>query len=129
MIVNTNSWHYKVWQFSFQMFVFGAYPTKTNLCSYAQRIVFLAPLTALTMLFVLGILGILGPLVGAVRLLQIIVMLPFGYRPTGLDFQDYTKFTKSKTPTTQEEPKPSLLKEWIKAKKQKVCPLIEFEYE
>lgn len=120
MIINKRSWHYYVWEWTYAVCKdYSHVPATSNLCSYMQRVVILAPLL-MSYLLVAGI--ILLPLFIVGRLLQIIVMLPFGYRPTGVYPDDYTKFT---TATTSQQP--NIFKEWIKAKKQKVCPLIEFE--
>lgn len=72
MNINTASWHYKVWEFSH----FGSFPPeKTNLCSYVQRIIFVAPAWCL-------MIGIVAAFCIPIYLFVCIPMAAIGgYRP------------------------------------------------
>ena len=118
MIINTNSWHYKVWKWSYEM-TDDLVPFETNLCAYVRCVFLLTPLKCLFFGF---IFAVLYPIAALLRGLQIVVMYPFGYRPYGFDFDENRKVNQLTGPS-----KINLLAEWVAAKKQKVCPLVEFE--
>lgn len=166
MIINTRSWHYKLWKWTYA--TWGSYnPDKTNLCFYVQRLFWLTlPSFIATTLYYVG---------GA------IIMFWFGWYPE--TFRSDSKFDqfwlpsvygvklypfyllivgveyllwrhrllaaivmhsvfvlmgvmvccaiwyhqyKEKQEADNAKP-PNLLVEWLSAKKQRVCPLIEFE--
>ena len=130
MIVNKSSLHYRFWE---RTYAGATPPTNTNLCRYVRRIVlagifatalasYCAVLTGYVLygvlyhgfylhtkiaFIVLGILAALASMVAAIR---------------------YER--KRRAERLAEEPKkrePSLLRQWLSAKKQKVCPLVEFK--
>jgi hypothetical protein len=124
MVVNKNSWHYKFWSWTYH----NRYdvPQETNLCNYCQRI------------FWLGLMHLfLGSMVLflVLALLYAIFVQGFYYH-TGLSFiilgaivaviggtLGYAWWADSR-----EYREPGLVGQWVSAKKQKICPLVEFEY-
>lgn len=127
MIINKNSWHYRLWSWTYTNSLEDKYPpSKTNLCSYVQRIVgiplFYLLLFSFIITIVLGILVGIGiveyeawsihpyrSLVGhlVIALLIGIVIGSVFWRETS-------------------NPTLVVMREYVSAKKQGICPLIEF---
>lgn len=121
MQINKSSWHYKFWKLTL---IDSVPPTTTNLCRYVQRIFWCGLLILLTAslilflssyvvyaIFYLGfwqhtlisfeVLGVFVAIVAAVLL-----------------------FFKWRSSTSHQEP--GLVGQWVRAKKERVCPLITF---
>jgi|ERR1700722_2842990 len=123
MVLNRSSLHYKIWVSSFSNY--SDIPDTTNLCSYCQRVFFsgilwltviaVAATIAATMLYGIFYIGfwehtkiafiVLGAIVGAIALT--ISVLAWKY---SLEYSE-----------------PGLVRQWMKAKKSRVCPIVEFE--
>lgn len=73
MNINTKSWHYKVYDFSYAMNPWGP-PAQTNLCQYCRRLVFVAPLLALLMVIMFAFYGVFF-------VIKSLAFLVIGYRP------------------------------------------------
>jgi hypothetical protein len=74
MIINTSSWHYKIYNYTYGL---GEPPKQTNLCQYVRRLA-LAP-------FILTVFGLISIFV-ATLVVCIFIMAPLvGYLPTSLN--------------------------------------------
>lgn len=142
MIINKNSWHYKVLTRKF--IILGIWEPSRSLCVYFWQVVLkltmcflqvllpLSPLVPITLFFIewsnppiiISILTLLGLSVG-------IVILLFGTVRALVFLAELVVFLKRKylgNSTATIKPKePSILLNYIKAKKEKVCPLLTFE--
>jgi len=86
MMIDKNSWHYKVWEWSYTNPICDHYPpSQTNLCSYMRRILLLTPLNALLVA------------IGSI-LYTLVVFIPvvtfrwcIGYKTTSLDITQDTQ--------------------------------------
>ncbi|MDE1833815.1 MAG: hypothetical protein KGH64_00595 [Candidatus Micrarchaeota archaeon] len=168
MIVNKNSWHYKVYKFSY----LGVdYPSEsTNLCQYVRRITIVVPVIGAAVLTAVLIVVLSNPIffiagrylkmpwqgassmeryqglrlgtfelypwhillptlivIGEFFLVRRLgwvypVAVPVAFASVMLCALGVAYFFKQRSST-----KPSLLGAWLKAKKERVCPLINFE--
>lgn len=85
MIVNSKSWHYKIYGWSYTLFVEKYPPVKTNLCQYVQRLVIWVPLMLLaTACFFI--------LMAFMNLLLAVSGFWFGYRPSTLLLPNPVKY-------------------------------------
>lgn len=116
MEIKRNSWHYKVYNFMCD----GRPGTKTNLCAYFWKVVFGLSVATGLGLIALAILGLIG--FGLYYHTAITFMILGG---TGaiIGFIPLCYYIGDK----YEESEPGLVRLYLKAKKDKVCPLIEFE--
>lgn len=73
MVINTKSWHYRAYDFSYAMSSRFA-PSQTNLCQYVRRIMFMAPLVGLAF-------GIFFTFVGLLSLCYLVFGPIFGWLP------------------------------------------------
>jgi len=118
MKINRKSWHYRIRKF-------WSFDDARNLCSYFWSTVWataLFPIVPVVALFVL--LFLTAPLWGIwidsqgfniiIGIFEIFGLCVFWY-----------EYRKEEYKHTVREP--SLVKEFVKAKKQKICPLIEYE--
>ena len=119
MNVDKNSFHYKyLYRKSFSAYP----PTTTNLCTYFWRCAFMAGLVALVVNFGLWTLWmcvttLFGPILAGLALMG------WGAFTAGrAAIEVYSKREKTFKPR-----QPSLLLEYLRAKKARVCPLITFE--
>lgn len=95
MHINKNSWHYKVYNFTYNVY---DRPSRTNLCSYLKRVILVAPLHLL--MYIIVSLGIVGML-----LIVLIPALLVGFRPTGVPFISNSKYEDSYTQYRGWQPK------------------------
>jgi hypothetical protein len=121
MIINKNSWHYKIYRWTYWNNGFGV-PNQTNLCQYVQRLfwmslvnVFIILLLATLLLCISGglvkfgwqhplaLLGIIATTIAVLFLIGLFI------------------WTKEKIETTR------ITNAWLAAKKEKICPLVKFE--
>ena|SRR5271165_439740 len=123
MILHKNSWHYKLYEFTFSSHI--EVPTTTNLCSYCQRIFWHGLLwffLASTIIFIVGY----GYLYSALYLHTIKTII-YTLVVIGIFFSIvllacWREIFHKK----YNDRPPSLFKQWLTAKKQRICPLIEF---
>lgn len=156
MIINTKSWHYKVWRLAFYNLDLLRFdePIRTTLCSYVWTIIFftlMVPVTipvaiALASIFILATMFVLVFMalwsVGR-------ILFWFFFRAGGIPKWSYFNWKDPETwpcgnhfwdPYTYKDEdgnivrtsaanshKPSVLSQWIKAKKQGICPIVIFE--
>lgn len=119
MEISEDSWHYKVYEFGFAGH--GWPPRRTNLCSYFWRVVWgftLGTLMAIAAALVLGLVGAAlykFTFITLTTLGVIAVLIGIG---VAYDRRPYKEKVKVE---------PGLLRLYLRAKKEKVCPLIEFE--
>ena len=121
MKLNKDSWHYKMWRDTFD--VYEPVPTSTDLCRYCHRIFWhglLYIVMVIAAFFVVGYsfiykgliqntfitLTICGVLLGIVGIIVLYIMW-------------------LKRDRGYKEPK-TLVGKWAQARKQQVCPLVEF---
>lgn len=121
MKISTNSWHYKLYKLTYTAYDFDV-PSNTNLCQYMRRIMLLAPITLFY--YVASFMALLVVLVPLLFIL--------GWRPqkhffttTEAPFVRYWNWPKweKKHPTT------NIVIGWLQAKKDGICPLVEFNKE
>lgn len=137
MKIDKTSWHYRWLYTSFRD---DPPPTRTNLCAYFWRCVAAAPCL---LVVVVGILAFVPPVL-AFLLVATIVSIPVqylrGFRPSGpwrriVSRTDFTLPFEEKFWTRDEVAEggathgPSLVAQWLRAKKERVCPIVEFEAE
>lgn len=125
MKIKTNTWHYRWWRWTYGD---NYLPDQTNLCSYVQRIfwitlghVFIYVLLVFAILLLVGFVGLLeyqgwryhtmGTAIGHGSVVVSIGLLALYAATTDANY----------------DREPTLVGKWISAKKQGVCPLIEFE--
>ena len=129
MKIRKTAWHYNFYNFSFEHGAHGA-PEKTSLCLYFWRTVFgmfkilFIVVAVLVILFSIGaviynwpLASLGGGAVGAVCILTV----HYWSR-----MRNYVNKTLYRTVDEVEEREPGLLRSYLKAKKDKICPLIEF---
>jgi hypothetical protein len=128
MKINTNSWHYKLWRSSFKESVWGV-PDKIDLCRYCHRVFWQVISKALACLMAVGCVGALVYGFYVAFILHFILSMeclgaallllacPISY-VTWLNHQRHP-WEPVKEPKT-------LVGKWLQARKQRVCPMIEF---
>jgi len=137
MVINKNSWHYKLVEFG----VNSKYDISNNLCVYFWQSVrgFLLSIVALALvcLLVCAICFMLAapfmPLMVVEALFALIAWIILGFVIRSLFLETISKdhclmidvFAKLKS--KEKEGKPNIVKEYLKAKKQKICPTLTFE--
>jgi hypothetical protein len=123
MIINKNSWHYKFWRSTFGSDI--EKPDTTNLCSYCQRIFWhgLMWFSLASLILYIVMYGYLynGLYLHTVKTLigTLIVVAIFTVIILIVGRHDFF-------PKKYNDRPPSLFKQWLSAKKQRICPLIEF---
>lgn len=130
MKVSKDSWHYKVWRFTCS----PPYKMSDNLCAYVQRIVLVAPLLVCMIIIFVAVVIAAILVMTPIFLLVLLVGLALGKRPDGkirdliadgvVPVQD--AFWKRKEKVERKPAKPNIFWEYLKAKKAKVCPIIQF---
>ncbi len=126
MEVRKNSWHHKLYEFGYR--AKGFVPTETNLCKYFWGVawgIFVASLlstVALVVVYGLGymfynysvisfiVLGAIGAIVGLCYLLILV----------------YERWEDKRYAAKYQNPEPGLIRSYLKAKKDRVCPRITF---
>lgn len=125
--INRNAWHYKVWKkCGGSEWRYGRYDRNISLCGYVQRIfwtglLFLIMIACIAFLvgmvlyqFIFAVIHhpmFVGSIVGGV-----LVVVAVLYWLTSHDWS-----------SSPEEKELGIFGQWLKAKKDKVCPLITFE--
>lgn len=116
MKISRTSWHYKVSNFS------ECENRNDNLCNYFWRLAF--KLVVFTMVFALLVLFVTAVALGPELRLFLAVVL-YCIASVLLPVFAVSKF-REKMGTNSEVPGESILKEFIKAKKNKLCPIIKY---
>ena len=127
MEIRKNAWHYSLYSFSFR---YGSDGNPTNLCSYFWRVVggmlkgAMIGSTSLAILLGIGALVYNYPLtslgVGAVGTVCILIASNWP------SIRYYVNKKLYRTVGEVEEREPGLLRSYLEAKKDKICPLIAF---
>ena len=111
MEINSDSWHYKFYKLGYGA---GHVPYRTNLCSYFWRTVLGLGIAVFVVLFVLACLGIVGFV---------------AYHHTAIFFTGIgglvAVFGLIMLNEYWGDAEPGLLRAYLRAKKEKVCPLVE----
>ena len=128
MVLKKNTWHYKVWLRSYGDRYNRRVPETTNLCSYFHRVFWLS-LAYLMLGFMLAVIACAVSYqvfyVGFWQHTKIafiwlgVFVLVIGLIIGAVWWAEERKYRDKK--------EPGLFGKWIKAKKEKVCPLVEFE--
>lgn len=124
MKIDTRKWHYRVWCWSFSEK--HPAPDSTNLCDYFWRIVGTVSFGAMLvfcLLFWSGMAiyyGFIESQVGWYVVAIAAALLAFGWFIDRLEKWQAVRDAKPPRP-------PGLLRSYLRAKKAKVCPMVEFE--
>ena len=108
MKISKRSWHYR-----FLVWAWG--PPPDNLCSYVAALV----LTMLLLALFLVLLPFVLPVVGLVVVVGGLAVVVVGGLARGIEMIGQGRPAKSPSP-------PGLLPSWLRAKKEKVCPRLEW---
>lgn len=131
MKLNTNSWHYKLWDNSFGN---DYRPKSTDLCHYCHRvfwqIVYYAMLgSMIAAIVVFGLYAVTYFLIYQAFCLHTkITLIAAGALIVVFTMVVSYAYWFSSDTRLKAEPN-TLLGKWLSAKKQKVCPLVEFDEE
>jgi uncharacterized membrane protein YfbV (UPF0208 family) len=131
MKINKDTWHYKLWDKSYG---YDMPPDNTNLCDYCKKIFWEVSARVLLVLIALLAIGILigGPCFAIYAacwkhnyeaLTMCGVITASAVAVVGVMTWIEYMAKRSVKPKTESN---NLLVNWFKAKKEKVCPLIEF---
>ena len=137
MRIDTKSWHYRwLWK-SFREW---KPPERTNLCAYFWRCVAAVPIlvaSAVGLVVLIPFVFVAVVVIGTVgSIVRIPIQYARGFRPSGpwgriLSRSDFVVPIEDKFWTrrqgTPNARQPSLLASWLRAKKERVCPIVEFE--
>lgn len=130
MKIRTDSWHYKLYERSYSQLQFPA--QNTNLCKYFWRVIGGTLYVAFLATVLGAILGGIGFLFYKYTLVSFtvagciaaIIGLIFLYLYVAERLYDRAKLKRSQP--GYQEPEPGFLRSYVRAKKEKVCPLITF---
>lgn len=127
MTIDRNSWHYKLWYRTYWRN--GETPNYyPNLCSYVQRIFWLGILyyiiLALLALLVISMLSYTILYMGLYQHTKITLMIMGGAAAL---LGSIALFFHWRDAHCTQCRNPSIFKQWITAKKERVCPLIDFK--
>lgn len=140
MKISRQSWHYQLME---RIGIVTIYD-RSDLCSYIRGLIIsmfvpitmiLAPYTAYLLFYLTNVFIIYLPPVSFLMLLGLVIWMGIGLVFDSLlvlfiSINCIDKYILSKIPkreTQYKEKKPNILIEYLKAKKKKICPLIEFE--
>lgn len=127
MIINKNSWHYKFWSWTYTNRLEEKYPpSQTNLCSYVQRMIWI-PLSYLMMALV--VLAALLMIIGGAALLEYKAWSTHPYVSMGVHISLVVVFIVcfgSIFWRLKDNSTVIVVREYLSAKKQGICPVIEF---
>ena len=124
MEIRKNSWHYWFYKFADG----GRYTSSTNLCRYFWRVVLGLLLATLCCAVVVGLVGGAGLLFYLHTAASFMVLGAIGV-VVGLCFlasHISNKLEDRRWAAGYVKPKPGLLRSYLKAKKDKVCPIVTF---
>ena len=119
MVIKENSWHYRVYEFGYSALDRWP-PSETNLCRYFWRVMwglFLGTMMVTVALLVLGLLGTALYNFTFITLTVLGVIAALIGAGIAYDRRPYKEKVKVE---------PGLLRLYLRAKKEKVCPLVEF---
>ncbi len=126
MIVRKSSWHYWLYKTSFEHTAYSHKPT--NLCPYFWRVVAGGSKVLIVAAFAAAILFIIGWCFYTHTAWSIAATVLITAIVAASSFQDEIRNFFSSTENegeVAETPEPGLIRSWLKAKKDKVCPVIE----
>ncbi len=116
MKVKRNTWHYK-----FYRFISDGRPGRTtNLCAYFWKIVFGLSIATVLGAIALALIGLVGYAFYEFTAIAFTVLLG---AVVGFGFI----FLCTRLNNAYQDSQPGLVRLYLKAKKDKVCPLVEFE--
>lgn len=121
MKIRKDSWHYKLYEKSYSEHRFPE--SNTNLCKYFWRVIGGTILLAFQVASVCIVLGAIGFLFYKYTLISVSVVAVIA-AIVGL-YVLYNISDRKHAPGYQ-EPEPGLLRSYVRAKKDRVCPLITF---
>jgi hypothetical protein len=128
MEIRKNKWHYHLYTMGFENAYCGEGPT--NLCSYFWRVVYgtikvvIIAAVLLGILFGAGVIIFKWPFESSSLIVAVALCITFSYNQVRIKNFFYAK--RHREFVNDEVREPGLLRSYIKAKKDKVCPLIEF---
>ncbi len=124
MEVRTNSWHYKLYRFGSDAFL----PSQTNLCRYFWRVVWGAFIG--TLLCAAGVSIVVAVSYAFYRYTATSFMVFGGIGAAMglgvLTFHIKERWDERKWAVGGVKPEPGLIRSYLRAKKDKVCPLVTF---
>ena len=115
MKIRSNAWHYKFYEFGHGG---GHAPSRTNLCRYFWRTAFGMGLCTLLSIIILGIIGMLGFVCYKEPFAITTILVVVGSVIGLVRFYKYAK-------NNYQAPEPGLFRLYLKARKDKICPLVE----
>ena len=125
MKIRKNSWHYWLYELGHsRLFV----PESTNLCSYFWRVVWGAVTIAFAAGVVIGIVGGIGVLFYNHTFVAFTILggLVSGGLLIWLCYYIREKLDDRQWDNRHQKPEPGLLRSYLKARKNKVCPIVTF---
>src|SRR5271163_4031257 len=119
MKLNRNTWHYFLFDKSFALFGNEA-PESSNLCQYMRRIFFLLGIPAFFLWLQLAsfFYAWYVTFIAEGTLVAVLALAAFGA---------YLCILVERWQEKNKDKAPGVLTQWVKAKKSKVCPIIEFQ--
>lgn len=133
MIISSRSWHYRLWKFGRE----SQWAEPRDLCRYFWHI-FLIKLLAPGLVVALAIAGLVALILviwnNPVATVVVLMFLALAIALiVGIILLIRWRIRENRKrppkPEPEEEPEPSVLFEFLKARKQKLCPLIEVKRE
>jgi hypothetical protein len=131
--IDRASWHYRVWRASWNKEGRFAGPDATDLCHYFWRIVFYLIFCAAVSLAIIGAFGA-GIYFGFIKtyvgwVVAATIALGVGLAYSSKLLHRKWRIWRMKRPRRAPKPprEPGIVLLYLKAKKQRVCPMIEFE--
>lgn len=121
MEIRDDSWHHKLYKVSYM----GGWPsTTTNLCSYFWRTVFGLAIAAVFVAVVAIFLGAVGIIFYRHTAVCFMVLGTIGTL-AGLGWLWYYISEKRYEARGYKDAEPGLIRSYLRAKKEKVCPIVE----
>src|ERR1017187_275473 len=130
MIVNKSSWHYKWWKKCGG----NCYSRNVSLCSYVQRIFWMSLVVAIPISVIASCAGVI--LYGFGCAFYYHTVNTFIYAGLfillcsiilGICYFFIEYLPNKKTHSDDPDKEPGIIGQWLQAKKDKVCPIIDFE--
>jgi len=124
MKINKDSWHYKLWRKSFNYS--ETIPTETDLCRYCHRVFW----QVVGIAMIIFTIGVVLALLGLILYKGFWLNTGTAFAVTGIAalvigaIYLYNRWLNGSPKPKQE---PTLASSWMQARKENVCPLVEFE--
>lgn len=129
MKINKDSWHYKVWNSTFDS-TFDRYnitPTDTDLCRYCHRIFWRLVMYTFGSATLLSAIGILAWLVFYDGLFLHTGITLIAFATIGIAISSIVLYNRWLSGHHAYQEPTTLLGKYMQANKQRVCPIVEFE--